>query len=108
LSELKRVENFQPLLEIVENRFYGSSIGITGLLTGQDIYHHLSSVKLGDRVFLPGNCLKDEHLFLDDWTIEDLSSRLQRPVIPLDNDFNSLFGHLADQQVVSATISQEQ
>ena len=93
MPALSAVDNLQLKLERVENRFYGTSIGITGLLTGQDIYNHLAKVDLGDMVFLPSNCLKDDSVFLDDWTLTELSSRLNCPVVPLDNNFANLFTH---------------
>jgi putative radical SAM enzyme (TIGR03279 family) len=91
LPALNRVKNFEARLEVVENNFYGDSIRITGLLTGQDIFDHLSKCNLGDVIFLPGNCLKDDRIFLDDWTIDGLGEKLQRPVFALDNDFCRVF-----------------
>ncbi|MFQ5706275.1 MAG: DUF512 domain-containing protein [bacterium] len=88
---LNGVENFRAQLEVVSNRFYGESIGVTGLLTGQDIFNHLASRDLGDRVFIPANCLNDEKVFLDDWRLDDLSARLNCPVVPLPNDFTAVF-----------------
>lgn len=93
MPELKKVKNFQPQLAVVDNEFYGSSIYITGLLTGQDIYKHLSKIEIGDKVFLPANCLKDNHLFLDDWTVEGLSQKLGCPVDPLQDDFAAVFAN---------------
>ncbi len=94
IPALNRVQNFQAQLQVVENHFYGSSIRITGLLTGQDIYRHLAGKELGDRVYLPANCLKDNTVFLDDWSIEKLSAELRCPVEALDNDFATLFADL--------------
>ncbi|MFQ5650866.1 MAG: DUF512 domain-containing protein [bacterium] len=91
LPGLNKVENFTGQLAVVENRFYGPSIHVSGLLTGHDIYQHLAGQDLGDRVYLPANCLKDDTLFLDDWTLEELSTKLNRPVEPLDNDFVKIF-----------------
>jgi putative radical SAM enzyme (TIGR03279 family) len=91
LPVLNRVGNFEARLEVVENEFYGTSIKITGLLTGQDIFNHLLKKDCGDIIYLPANCLKDHTLFLDDWTIDRLSSELAKPVVPLDNDFTSVF-----------------
>ena len=91
LPGLNRVRNFEARLEVVENRFYGPSIRITGLLTGQDICAHLRQTELGDTVYLPANCLKDGELFLDDWTVARLSREIGRPVEPLDNDFSTIF-----------------
>ncbi|MCH8873556.1 DUF512 domain-containing protein, partial [candidate division KSB1 bacterium] len=50
----------------------------------------LSKRDLGDKVYLPENCLKDNSIFLDDWTVDKLSSKLNCPVEPLD-DFSSIF-----------------
>ncbi|MCH7679331.1 DUF512 domain-containing protein [candidate division KSB1 bacterium] len=90
LPALEKVKNFRAQLEVVENQFYGSSIRITGLLTAQDIFRQLSKRDLGDKVYLPANCLKDNSIFLDDWTVKKLSSKLNCPVEPLD-DFLTIF-----------------
>ena len=64
-----------------ENHFFGEMITVTGLLTGQDIIKQLSGKKLGERLLLPGNMLKaDEDIFLDDITLNELSTALQVPV----------------------------
>ncbi len=94
IPALNTVTNFHAQLEVIENRFYGSSIRVTGLLTGQDIFQHLSTKKSGDKVYIPANCLKDHAVFLDDWTVEQLSSKLNCPVQPIDHDFLSIFDEL--------------
>ncbi|MFQ5601994.1 MAG: DUF512 domain-containing protein [bacterium] len=91
---LNEVENFYAQLETVRNRFYGDSIQVTGLLTGQDLYDHLSRAALGDKIFLPANCLKDGAVFLDDWTLEQLRAKLNCPVQAVNNDFSVLFENL--------------
>lgn len=91
LPRLNEVRNFQADLAVIRNRFYGESIHVTGLLTAQDIFRQLQENGYGDVVYLPENCLKDEHIFLDDWTVSDLSAKLDRPVIPLQNDFTAIF-----------------
>ncbi len=90
LPRLNQVENFEAELVVVENEFYGKSIHVTGLLTGQDIYRQLRDRDLGDKVFLPHSCVKDDHLFLDDWTVAQISERLGKPVEPL-HDFATVF-----------------
>ncbi|MFQ5638126.1 MAG: DUF512 domain-containing protein [bacterium] len=96
LPALNRIENFEAQLEAVENHYYGLTIRITGLLTGQDIWNHLKTSNLGDTIYLPANCLKDDRLFLDDWTVDKLSAELQKPVVAVDNDFTKIFKPLAD------------
>lgn len=91
IPALNKIENFQADLEVVENRFYGSSIGITGLLTAQDVFNHLSKKELRDVVYLPANCLNNQSVFLDDWSMDDLSTKLNCPVRALNNDFTSIF-----------------
>ncbi len=96
IGYLNKIENFTGKLSIIKNDFYGHSIHVTGLLTGQDIYAQLKDQDLGDAVFLPENCLKDNSIFLDDWTITELSDKLNRPVYSLGNEFTQIFEKLQD------------
>ena len=62
----------------IENDFFGHSITVTGLLTGQDICNQLKGKPLGDRLLIPTNTLKSgEPIFLDDMTIQELEKNLQ-------------------------------
>lgn len=65
------------------NKFFGDSITVTGLLTGNDIINQLKDKDLGDRLLIPTNTLKSgEDIFLDDISLNDLKSILQiEPVI---------------------------
>lgn len=67
----------------VVNDFFGHSITVTGLLTGQDIIAQLRGKDLGNRLLIPNNTLKSgETVFLDDITVKDLEKNLQiKPVI---------------------------
>lgn len=68
----------------VPNRFFGESITVTGLLTGRDIRSAIMENETGDRIFLPGNCLRiDDTVFLDDLTLETLRSEVDKPVHPV-------------------------
>jgi putative radical SAM enzyme (TIGR03279 family) len=62
----------------VPNRFFGGTISVTGLLTGEDIQRALSCAgDLGDAVLVPAVCLRDgEGVFLDDVTPDDLARAL--------------------------------
>jgi len=55
----------------VENRFFGGNIGVTGLLTGEDVTRALGTVDAGDRVLLPDVVLSNDH-FLDGSSVDDL------------------------------------
>ena len=61
----------------VENDFFGHTIDVAGLLTGQDIAAQLKGRELGERVLIPLHMLRHgETVFLDDYTVEQLSEEL--------------------------------
>jgi putative radical SAM enzyme (TIGR03279 family) len=66
----------------VPNDFFGRGIGVTGLLTGRDIQHHLAARgTLGDTVLVPAVTVRDgDGVFLDDVTPGDLARDLGVPV----------------------------
>jgi putative radical SAM enzyme (TIGR03279 family) len=94
LPRLQQIKNFTPELVTVVNKFYGDTIRVTGLLTGQDIFAALKDRDLGAVVFLPKSCLNDQQIFLDDWKLSVLQEKLGVPVVPLKNDFSGIFEFL--------------
>ena len=62
----------------VPNEFFGGSVSVTGLLTGQDIARHLATLPaLGEAVIIPAVTLRDrDGVFLDDMTPRDLAEAL--------------------------------
>ncbi|MCX6362434.1 MAG: DUF512 domain-containing protein [Armatimonadetes bacterium] len=69
---------------VVTNRFFGDTINVAGLMTGQDILATLREHPGPGPVYLPSICLKDGRLFLDDVTIDGLASAAGRRVIVVD------------------------
>lgn len=71
-----------PDLTIVgcENRFFGRSVTVAGLLTGSDILRALEGRDIGDRVFIPPSTLNDDGVFLDDMTLQELIARCGAPI----------------------------
>ena len=62
----------------VRNEFFGNSITVAGLLTGQDIIAQLKGKELGECLLIPESMMKaDEEIFLDNITIVDLEGALQ-------------------------------
>ena len=81
----------------IVNHFFGETITVAGLLTGQDLLAQLRGKDLGTRVLLPQNTLRHgETVFLDDMTLEELSQGLGVPVVPVNQDgfdlFEAVFG----------------
>lgn len=75
---MEKFSNVQIHLYPIQNDFFGDSITVTGLLTGQDICNQLKGKPLGNRLLIPTNTLKSgETVFLDDMTVKDLENNLQ-------------------------------
>ncbi len=66
---------------VVENRFFGGNIGVTGLMTGEDIARTLAAEPAGHRYLLPDVCLSDD-VFLDGTTVGDLPRPVE--IVPTD------------------------
>ena len=65
----------------IRNDFFGERITVSGLITGQDLMAQLKERELGRRLLIPCNMLKtDEDVFLDDFTVEQVSDALQVPL----------------------------
>jgi len=83
----------------IENDFFGHTIDVAGLLTGQDIIAQLRGKPLGEILFLPENCVRHgENLFLDDLTISDVSRELNIPVRLVPQDGWDVFEKLIEQK----------
>ena len=51
------------------------------MITGQDLMKQLKDQPLGSRLLIPCNMLKmDEDIFLDDYTLKEVSDTLQVPI----------------------------
>lgn len=76
-------------LTVVDNRFWGKTVTVTGLLTGKDILRALRSSR-ADMFLLPPNCLNYDRLFLDDVSLESFTVRMGRPVLTGTYDIATL------------------
>ena len=87
----KKCYNISVKVVAVKNRFFGSKINVSGLLTGSDLLAAFEGQDLGERLLIPKAMLKnDESIFLDDITVEQLSEKLKVPVVPVENDGGAL------------------
>lgn len=82
----QKCHNLTVNLVPVHNDFFGGTVNVTGLLTGQDIGKTLKGRELGDEVLIVSNMLRaDEDIFLDDMTLTELGEVLQVPVRKFGN-----------------------
>lgn len=78
---------FELKVRGIVNVFFGTSVTVSGLLTGEDIIRQLKGKNLGSVLFLPKVLLRDgETVLLDDVTIEDIEKQLDIKVVVLSND----------------------
>lgn len=86
----------------VQNSFFGPSVTVAGLLTGQDLLAALAEVH-ADELLLSETMLRHEgDMFLDDTSLDTLREKLGIPVHIVGNDgaefFYALQGELYDQE----------
>jgi NifB/MoaA-like Fe-S oxidoreductase len=61
----------------VENKFFGVSVNVAGLLTGRDVIKTLLDRAEGhEMILVPDVVLNEENKFLDDITLEDIEESL--------------------------------
>ncbi len=84
----------------VVNDFFGHSITVSGLVTGQDIIAQLGArERLGARIIIPANMLRHgEGVFLDDVTLDELSAALGRRVQVSETDGWSLAAAIFERE----------
>ncbi len=71
----------------IKNKFFGETVTVAGLLTGEDLKSQLKDKALGDILLIPRVSLRNEgDKFLDDVTLSELSDFLNIKVQPVEND----------------------
>lgn len=93
-------ENLHAFALPVVNKFFGSTVTCTGLLTGGDI---LSALKENfnkfDEVLLPANTLReDADVFLDDMTVKELKKRLRGKKLIINRRMGDFYENLIKQR----------
>lgn len=71
----------------IRNDFFGETITVTGLITGQDLIAQLKGKDLGDELLLSSSMIRrDSDVFLDDVTIGEVEEALQTKIRLTAND----------------------
>ncbi|MBP8084478.1 MAG: DUF512 domain-containing protein, partial [Spirochaetes bacterium] len=91
LPELLKIKNLTTEIIAAENRLFGNSVTVAGLLCGKDIIHAVKQSNFqADKIILPDTCLNFDGLFLDDMTLPALKRKLKTDVKIFTN-FSCLF-----------------
>lgn len=82
----------------IENDFFGHSINVAGLVTGQDLIAQLKGRELGERLLISQSMLRREEMdFLDDVTLEQAVSALGVPIYPVEQDGFALWDAISGE-----------
>ena len=83
----------------IRNDFFGETITVSGLVTAQDIMAQLEGKDLGESLLLPCNMLKaDEDIFLDDYTVSQVSEALQVPIVIVKSSGQDLIDAILEER----------
>ncbi|MBQ8076584.1 MAG: DUF512 domain-containing protein [Oscillospiraceae bacterium] len=82
----------------IANDFFGRSIDVAGLITGQDLIAQLKGKDLGDRLLISHNMIRrEERDFLDDVTLKQASEALGVPIYPIEQDGFALWDAMSGE-----------
>lgn len=85
LAQLGEKTGLRLVPVAVENRLFGESVTVSGLVSGGDIIAALSGAEIGRALLVPDVMLKEgEGVFLDDVSLETLEERLGSRVTAFD------------------------
>lgn len=70
-----------------KNITFGGAVTVAGLLAGRDFIAALQGKDLGKKLLIPAVTLRDDNVFLDDMTLNELSETLRVPVEPVGNAY---------------------
>lgn len=89
-SVMEVFPNIQVQVVPIRNHFFGESITVTGLITGQDLVGQLQEMQregfeIGDALLVSSNMFRTgEKVFLDDMTQDMAEERLHVRLCPVD------------------------
>lgn len=84
VQRLNQIEGLTVNLVALCSQYWGQTITVTGLLTGQDLLQGLKGRSLGDAILLPTLMLKQgDSLFLDDMSVAEVAEQLAIPILPV-------------------------
>lgn len=82
----------------IVNDFFGHSINVAGLITGQDLIAQLKGRDIGRRLLISQNMLRRQEMdFLDDITLAEASQALGVPIYPVEQDGFALWDAMAGE-----------
>lgn len=86
VDRFNQVQGLEIQKIALHSKYWGQTMTVTGLLTGQDLLEGLREQDLGDGILLPSVMLKEgDTLFLDDMKLSELAEKLNTRIIPVES-----------------------
>jgi len=102
IDDLEKVENLDAELVPTPSRFWGELITVTGLLTGQDLIDEPRLQAGVGEIWIPDIMLKaGTEVFLDDKTVDEVATALDRPIRIMPTTAQGLFDMVAGTRKAS-------
>ena len=90
-SAAEKYDTLKGKVYAIRNDFFGRSVTVSGLVTGEDLIAQLRGRDLGARLLISADMLRrDEVDFLDSVTLAEASAALGVPIYPVENDGGAL------------------
>ena len=105
--------NVEVQVVSIKNKFFGETITVTGLTTGQDLTKQLSEMQedgfeIGDALLVSSHMFRTgERVFLDDMTQEEAESRLAVRLCPVDSSGADFVDAILDKDYAMERINDE-
>ena len=94
------LNNININIETIENKFFGPTVTVTGLLTAQDIEKKIQTIN-GDNIILPGITLNDNDMFIDEVNKKEFINKFSDKNIYVCNDIQDIMEVLGDVKTSS-------
>jgi putative radical SAM enzyme (TIGR03279 family) len=82
LESMRAVSGAEFELIVAENSLFGPTITTAGLLVGKDILRALENRRDLDIALIPAETINEDSVFLDDYTLENVTASLPMPIFP--------------------------
>lgn len=82
---VSEIKNIDAKIIPATNNFFGSTVNVSGLLTGRDILDALQkNNRRRDKILIPATALRTgENIFLDDLTLDELQKNFDAKIFPI-------------------------
>ncbi|MBI5049646.1 MAG: DUF512 domain-containing protein [Nitrospirae bacterium] len=98
VQKLKAIDGLSLETFRIENKFFGSTVTVAGLLTGRDVLKTLMGRVKGDCLLIPDVMLKyGDNTFLDNLTLKDMEEHLNIKVKPVQSSPEGLIKGITDE-----------